>query len=110
MFLKEGRYEEAERVAFSAVRALEQGQRQSKLAEALITHGRALARLGNYGASLASFRRAIAFAEDTGNLNRVADAAVTAFQELGDHLITTKGQDIASGRTFTEARWARLPL
>jgi hypothetical protein len=55
-----------------------------------------------YGASLASFRRAIAFAEDTGNLNRVADAAVAAFQELGEHLITSEGQDIASGLTLAE--------
>jgi tetratricopeptide (TPR) repeat protein len=104
VFLQERRYAEAERIVASAVRALEQGQRQSKLAEALITHGRALARLGSYGASLASFRRAIAFAQETGNLNRAADAAVAAFEELGDHLITSEGHDFTSGRSFTEAR------
>ena len=104
VFLQEGRYAEAERIAASAVRALEQGQRQSKLAEALITHGRALARLGSYGASLASFRRAITSAQDTGNLNRAADAALAAFEELGDHLTTSEGQHITSGRSFTEAR------
>ena len=104
VFLAEGRYAEAERAASSAVRALEQGQRQSKLAEALITHGRVLARLGSYRASLDCFRRAIAFAEDTGHFNRVADAAVAAFQELGDHLITSEGPEIAAGRTFTEAK------
>ena len=104
VFLKEGRYVEAEKVIASAVRALEQGQRESKLAEALITQGRALARLGSYGSSLASFRRAITFAQDTGNLNRVADAALAAFEELGDHLITSEEQGIASGRSFTEAR------
>jgi hypothetical protein len=76
----------------------------SKLAEALITHGRALARLGSYRASLAGFRRAIALAEDSGHFNRVADAAVAAFQELGDHLITSEGQEIASDRTFIEAK------
>jgi len=63
-----------------------------------------LARLGSYGSSLASFRRAITFAQDTGNLNRVADAALAAFEELGDHLITSEEQGIASGRSFTEAR------
>lgn len=104
VFLKEGRYAEAERVAFASVRALEKGQRQSQLAEALITHGRALARLGRYGESLRSFRRAIAFAEETGNLNRAADAAVAAFQEIGDHLSTSEGHGPATGRTFSEAK------
>ena len=104
VFLKEGRYAEAERVAFSSVRTLEQGQRQSKLAEALITHGRALARLGRYGASLSSFRRAIALAEDTENLNRAADAALAAFQEIGDHLLTSEGDRLASGQSFSEAK------
>lgn len=104
VFLKEKRYEEAERAAFSSVRAFEKGQRQSKLAEALITHGRALARLRNYVASLSAFRRAIALAEDTGNLNRAADAALAAFQELGDRLVASEGLSFASGRSFTEAR------
>ena len=104
VFLKERRYVEAERAASSSVRALEKAQRQLKLAEALITHGRALARLGNYGASLSSFRRAIAFAEDSGNLNRAADAAFAAFQEIGDHLAASEEYGLASGRTFTEAK------
>jgi tetratricopeptide (TPR) repeat protein len=104
VFLKEKRYEEAERAALSSVRAFERGQRQSKLAEALITHGRALARLHNYVASLSAFRRAIAVAEDTGNLNRAADAALAAFQELGDRLVTSEGHSLASGRSFVEAR------
>ena len=104
VFLQEGRYAEAERVAFSSVRALEHGQRQSKLAEALITHGRALARLGNYAGSLSAFRRAIAFAEETANLNRAADAALAAFQEIGDHLLTSEGDRFASGQSFSEAK------
>ena len=104
VFLREGRYAEAERVVASAVRVLEQAQRQSKLAEALITHGRALSRLGSYGASLASFRRAIVFAQETENPNRAAEAALAAFEELGDQLVTSQGQDVATGRTFTEAK------
>lgn len=104
VFLQERLYAEAARIVASAVSVLEQGQRQSKLAEALITQGRALARLGSYGASFASFRRAIAFAQDTGNLNRASYAALAAFEELGDHLITSEGHDSASGRSFTEAR------
>ena len=104
VFLKERRYKEAERVASFSVRALEKGQRQSKLAEALITHGRALARLGNYALSLSAFRRAIAVAEDTNNLNRAAEAALAAFQEIGDQLSTFEGHGPASGRSFTEAK------
>jgi tetratricopeptide (TPR) repeat protein len=46
VFLAEGRNAEAEEVAGEAVRALEQGNEQSILAEALTTHGAALARLG----------------------------------------------------------------
>ena len=34
----------------------------------------------------------------------MADAAVAAFQELGDHLITSEGHDIASRLTFTKAK------
>jgi tetratricopeptide (TPR) repeat protein len=102
VFLKEKRYAEAERVAFASVRALEKAQRQSKLAEALITHGRASARLGKHGEALASFRRAIAFAEETGHVNRAADAALAAFQEIGDHLAAIEAHGLASGRTLKE--------
>src|SRR6185295_6254541 len=46
VFLKEKRDAEAEKVARSSVRVLENSDRQSLLAEALTTHGTALARLG----------------------------------------------------------------
>ncbi len=45
VFLKQKRNAEAEKVARLAVRTLEESDRQLLLAEALITHGRALARL-----------------------------------------------------------------
>ena len=63
VFLKQGRVTEAERIARSAARTLEKSDCHALLAEALTTHGRALARLGNYGSALLTFRRAIAFAE-----------------------------------------------
>src|SRR5215467_8070519 len=44
-FLLEGKYEEAERIARRAVYTLRQGGEQAVLAEALTTHGRALAHL-----------------------------------------------------------------
>jgi tetratricopeptide (TPR) repeat protein len=48
VFLAEGRNSEAEQAAGASVNALGQGGRQSILAEALISHGTALARLKHY--------------------------------------------------------------
>lgn len=103
VFLKEKRYTEAEQVALLAVRAFDRGQSHSKLAEALITHGRALARLGRYVPSLAAFRRSIMLSEEAGNASRISEAAVAVFQELGEHLAVLEGHDVVSGHTFTEA-------
>jgi tetratricopeptide (TPR) repeat protein len=100
VFLKQNHITEAERVARFSVRSLEKSGCNVLLAEALTTHGRALARLGNYGIALSTFRRAIALAEHAGNLNRVADAALAAFQEIG----IAEGDSLASGRTFNEAK------
>ncbi len=44
-FLLEGKYDQAERAARSAVRSLQRGGEQTLLVEALTTHGKALARL-----------------------------------------------------------------
>ena len=55
VYLKEKRNAEAEKVARASVRSLENSERQSLLAEALITHGIALARLGRDSAALAAF-------------------------------------------------------
>jgi tetratricopeptide (TPR) repeat protein len=85
VFLKQGRVDQAERIVRSAVHTHEKSGRHALLAEALITHGRALARLGNHNAALAAFRRAIESCEHTGNRNRAAEAALAAFQELGEY-------------------------
>lgn len=103
VFLKEKRYAEAERVALLAVRAFDKGHSHSKLAEALITHGRALARLGSNVSALAAFRRAIKLSEETGNASRISEAAVAVIQELGDHIAVSEGHELVSGVTFTEA-------
>ena len=97
VFLKEKRDEEAERAARSSVRTLESSDRPSLLAEALKRHGMALARLGHSSAALNAFRRAVDLSHD--NLNRAADIALTAFQELGERLavkeaITTSGRPL----------------
>ncbi len=87
VLLKQGRVIEAERVVRSAVRTLEKSGRHALLAEALITQGRALARLEDHSAALSAFRRAIDSSNHTGDSNRAAEAALAAFQEIGQYLI-----------------------
>lgn len=102
VFLKERRNVEAEKVARLSVRTLEKSDRQSLLAEALITHGRALARLGSYSPALSTFRRAIDISQCIGCLNRAAEAALTAFQEIGQHLASDDARSLPAGRAFAD--------
>lgn len=102
VFLKQGQVAEAERIVRSAVHTQEQSGRHALLAEALITHGRALARLENYSEALPAFRRAIKLSEHTGNRNRAAEAAFAVFQEMGQHLAIFEGEKFISGRTLNE--------
>ena len=74
VFLAEGRNAEAEKTARASVMILEQGGHQDLLAEALITHGTALARLGYYSQSYATLQDAIEAAQASGSLNRSAEA------------------------------------
>ena len=83
VFLKQERFAEAEEAARAAVYGQEKTGRHLLLAEALITHGRALARLKRYGAALFAFRRAFDLSEHLGSSSRAADAALAAFHELG---------------------------
>jgi len=98
VFLKQGRITEAEQAARAAVRSQEKAGRQALLAEALITHGRALARLQKYSAALFAFRRAFDLSEITDNANRAADAALAAFQEIGEHLAVIEEGQLLPGR------------
>lgn len=102
VFLKQGQVVEAERIVRSAVHTQEQSGRHALLAEALITHGRALARLENYSEALSAFRRAIQLSEHTGDRNRAAEAAFAVFQEMGQHLAIFEGEKFISGRTLNE--------
>ena len=102
VFLKQGRVMEAERAAHSSVSSLEESGKHALLAEALITYGRALARLGNRTSSLSAFRRAIELAQHVGNENRAKEAALAAFEEIGDHLGVTDGETLTSGRGLSE--------
>jgi tetratricopeptide (TPR) repeat protein len=85
-FLLEGRPEEAEQVARTAVRALRNGGEQMMLVEALTTHGTALARLKRFELSKNTLDQAIQIAQNAGNPDRGGIAAVTAIEELIDYL------------------------
>lgn len=102
VFLKEGRNTEAEKVARSSVRTLEQSDMQLPLAESLTTHGTALARLENYGVALSTFRRAIDLSQKIGSINRAAETALTVFQEMGERLAAVEQGRTIAGLNFTE--------
>jgi tetratricopeptide (TPR) repeat protein len=85
-FLLEGKYELAEGAARAAVRALKQGGEQSRLAEALTTHGKALARLDRLPVARTMLDHAIDIARNAGHPEGGGIAAVTAVEELSAHL------------------------
>jgi tetratricopeptide (TPR) repeat protein len=85
-FLLEGKAEEAERVARSAVKALRNGGEQMMLVEALTTHGTALARLKQIQLAKSTLDQAVEIAQSAGNPDRGGIAAVTAIEELSSYL------------------------
>jgi tetratricopeptide (TPR) repeat protein len=85
-FLLQGKNELAENSARSAVRLLREGGEQTLLAEAMTTHGKALARLNQLGKARAALNQAITIAQTAGHLEGGGIAAVTAIEELSDHL------------------------
>src|SRR5262249_47246924 len=85
-FLLEGKYDEAERVARRAVHALRQGGEQALLAEALTTHGRALARLKQTNVAKTALDQALEISQTVGNPDRGGIAAMIAIEELSDCL------------------------
>ncbi|MFN2491301.1 MAG: helix-turn-helix domain-containing protein [Pyrinomonadaceae bacterium] len=82
VFLAQHSYIEAERWATAAVRALENGDQLSLLAGALITQGIALSRLGEPRAARASFERAIAASDTSGDKRSSARAYLVMIEEL----------------------------
>jgi DNA-binding NtrC family response regulator len=72
------------------------------LIESLTTHGTALARLGNYGAALTTFRRAIDGSQQIGATNRAGQAALTVFQEMGERLAVREKQTVITGHSLSE--------
>jgi tetratricopeptide (TPR) repeat protein len=102
VFIKQKRYAEAEKLVQSSIKTLEQSDRQLLLAEALVTHGTALARLRNYRAALSAFRRAIHISQQVASLASAADAALAAFREMGEHLTADKTPKLSAGRNLSQ--------
>jgi CheY-like chemotaxis protein len=86
VLLAEGRHAEAERAARAAVRALEKGDGQALLAEALTTHGIALARTGQYARARRALERALAVAGRVGDREGAGRAALAVVELLGGQL------------------------
>jgi tetratricopeptide (TPR) repeat protein len=82
VFIAQGNYTEAEKVAKSAVSVLEQSGNHA-LAEALITHGTALAYLGHRDYARFTLLRAIELSEESGAMNRAGEAALIIIKKLG---------------------------
>ncbi|CAN5608401.1 hypothetical protein BH20ACI3_BH20ACI3_13520 [soil metagenome] len=85
-FIDQGLYAEAEAVAARSVRVLEEGDELSLLAEALTTHGRALAKLGNAQLAHSKFSEALAAAHRAGDPESAGVAVLSIGEELADHL------------------------
>jgi CheY-like chemotaxis protein/Flp pilus assembly protein TadD len=86
--LAQGHRAEAERIARAAVRTLQKGGEQANLAEALVTHGLTLARLGNHDRARALFERSIEIAEVAGAREEAGRARLTIIEELGGRIPT----------------------
>ncbi len=80
--LEEGKTREAEKVARKAVNCLEQGDEQTVLAEALTTHGIALARLKEERAARQAFERAVDLATRVGGTESAGLTILTMIEEL----------------------------
>jgi two-component system chemotaxis response regulator CheY len=117
VLLAEGRTVEAEKTARAAVLRLEKGDEVYLLAEALTTHGIALARLGHQAQASAALERAISKAEQAGDFEGAGLAALTLIEQLGTNLsnedvwvtihhaaiLLDKTQDIATLRRLAKA-------
>jgi tetratricopeptide (TPR) repeat protein len=84
VLIAQGRVTEAERIARRAVSVLRKSGRFCLIAEALITQGTALARLGRIGRAHLIFRQAIEAAHQVNALNIAGLAALTLLEEIQD--------------------------
>ncbi|HYO92521.1 MAG TPA: tetratricopeptide repeat protein, partial [Pyrinomonadaceae bacterium] len=90
VFIALKRYTEAEIAATSAVYTLEKGDETSLLAEALITRGIALARMGKHVQARQVLLRGKEVAEQGGDLLRAADAHLTLIEEMREQILLSE--------------------
>ena len=102
VLLTEKRFSDAEKVARSSVQTLGKSDLPLLLVESLTTHATALARLGNYGNALSTFRRAIDVSREIGALNRAGQAALGVFQEMGEQVAVREKRMQITGRSLGE--------
>jgi tetratricopeptide (TPR) repeat protein len=84
VFIAERNFKQAEEVARHAVKVLDKSGHQCLLADSLITHGIALARLGRTEQAQFTFQRAIEVAHEVGALNKAGLAALTLIEEIDE--------------------------
>ena len=82
VFLGQDRLTDAERTIRQAIRALERGDQQAFLADALTTYGVILARLGRHARSRELLERAIEVAEISGDIEGAGRAKLCIIEEL----------------------------
>lgn len=86
VFITQGLLEQAEKSAMSAVRWFREGDEQSNLAAALITHATILSRSGRPTEALHLFNEAVTVAERAGDRESGGFASITIIEELGSTL------------------------
>ncbi len=86
VYLAQGYALRAEQTARGAVKTLEKGGEQALLAEALVTQGRALARLNQFAKARAVIERAIESALASGNTGGAGLATLALLEESGDFI------------------------
>jgi tetratricopeptide (TPR) repeat protein len=82
VFIEQKRYVEAEKLAFLSASALEAGDEQSLLADALETQGTALARMGRHKSALIVLQRAARIAETAGDVPLSGRIFLTILEEV----------------------------
>lgn len=81
---------QAEWRAATAVSALQRGDQSTLLSEALVTHGRAAARMGLHQKSLRSFQKAYEAATRAGNSVQAGNACLALVEELSNQMTTSE--------------------
>jgi CheY-like chemotaxis protein/tetratricopeptide (TPR) repeat protein len=94
VLLEQRRNAEAEKIARMAVRVLEGGGEKSLYAEALMTHGTALARLGKPATAQEVLEKAVQVAEEAGDGESAGQAALTVIEEVGSNLSESELSEI----------------